>query len=134
MIQTFFRPLRLTPVLFGAALAFVGCSRSEVDLGQVHGAVTMNGEPLANATILFEPVGGGRTAIGMTDDQGAYSLEYSATASGALVGPVKIQISTLNPDDPRNFPETVPARYNAQTELTAEIKKGRQELNFDLQK
>jgi hypothetical protein len=57
---------------------------------------------------------------------------YTATADGALVGPMRVEITTGDPDNPKEFPETVPAKYNLYSELKADVKSGSNELNFEL--
>ena len=118
-----------------AALALVlaaGC-RGEVELGNVEGTVTMDGKPLDGATVKFIPVNRGRPAVGMTGPDGRYELQYSATDSGALVGPMKVEITTGDPEQPKLFPETVPARYNTKSALTAEVGSGSNPFDFELQ-
>ena len=128
--------LRLGFVAFAIFVAH-GC-QSEVELGDVRGKVTMDGEPLPNATIRFIPTGGGRSALGRTNAEGEYQMQYSATASGALVGPVRVEITVAEEVEDRRghtymSPELVPEKYNVKSELSAEITRGNNLHNFDLQ-
>jgi hypothetical protein len=59
------------------ALVVVGCpSGTTVDTEKVQGTVTLDGEPVAGATVTFVPVneGQGMSATGVTDAQGKYTL------------------------------------------------------------
>lgn len=119
-----------------AAIALVGCG-DEVELGDAQGVVTMDGKPLPEATVRFIPIGGGRSALGRTDENGHYEMLYSATATGALVGPVRVEITSAEETtdaagNSRMKPETIPARYNTQSELKADVGSGNNEFNFDL--
>ncbi len=120
------------------ALAFLifGC-RDEVELGDAHGVVTIDGKPTKDLTIRFVPIGGGRSARGRTDENGYYEMLYSARASGALVGPVRVEITAAEEttDAAGNShmkPETILERYNVNSELTAEVGSGDNSFDFDL--
>src|SRR5262249_33963925 len=70
------------------------------DLGRVHGTVTLDGSPLANAMIRFVPVDadtgkerkGASVALGTTDDKGQYNLLYVVGTPGAAVGTNRVEI------------------------------------------
>ncbi|WP_437204714.1 carboxypeptidase regulatory-like domain-containing protein [Planctomicrobium sp. SH664] len=100
-----------------------------MDLGRVYGKVTLDGQPLPEAAVIFVPTGPGRSARGRTDGQGYYELQYSATSTGALVGPVSVEIRLGTPE----IRETLPAKYHNKTVLKEEVKPGKNEINFDLQ-
>jgi hypothetical protein len=121
------------PVNFGFCAAFIafaaGCGGPDVELGQVHGTVQMDGKPVPRAQVTFIPEGRGRGASGLANENGEYVMEYTPDAAGALVGPVTVQIRTRTNDTP----ETIPPKYNDKTELKAEVKSGRNVINFDLQ-
>lgn len=71
------------------------------DLVPVEGRVTMNGEPLAGATVTFKPqVSGVNSSVGVTDDDGRYKLRYSRDA-GAVVGTHKVTVSLMTHLDGR---------------------------------
>lgn len=118
----------LTVLVIGMA---TGCRKSEVELGAVRGTVTLDGAPLPAATIRFIPTAGGRTAFGRTDDAGKYEMLYSASASGALVGSMRVEITTADPDAPKSK-EKVPAKYNSKSELTADVGSKSQVIDFPL--
>jgi hypothetical protein len=129
-------PLHCSPAwltLATVAVCFVlGCNKSEVELGAVRGTVTLDGQPLPDAIVRFIPKAGGRTAFGRTDAEGRYEMLYSASASGAIVGTVRVEITTGDPDDPKAA-EKVPAKYNVNSELTAEVGSKSNVLDFKLE-
>jgi hypothetical protein len=131
-----FRCYSFLPLFLVAAVS--GCSLSGDNLPRepVSGTVTLDGQPLASGTIQFTPVdqatgvaGGdairdGRFSIPRETGlvPGSYRVAiYSAGAAGRTKGqaPEGRQIAKAGPAR-----ESIPAKYNAQSELKAEIKKG----------
>ena len=117
----------------------VGCnSGSGVELGNVEGTVTLGGEPLPDAMVIFTPLTGGRLAAGKTDARGHYELIFTRTEEGAELGEHVVEITTgddITADDGtvQTIPEKVPAIYNLKTELRSTIERGSNEINFDLE-
>lgn len=71
----------------GVMAAVAGCGASKpkaVSTEMVEGIVTLDGQPVSEATVTFLPVqeGTGASATGMTDSEGKYTL----TAVGAGIG------------------------------------------------
>ena len=54
----------------------LGCGSSGEPVNFVQGTVTMDGVPLADATVSFSPMAGGtgKAAVGMTDANGVFKL------------------------------------------------------------
>ena len=129
-------------VLGSLAILFlaVGCQKTDQPpLGKVHGVVTLDGHPLPNAIVYFSPDGGGRVSQDMTDSKGEFDLVYIGSTLGAKTGPHSVRITTAYDgfDEATGQtverPEVVPKRYNGtQTELKADVKPGRNTINFDL--
>ncbi len=71
-------PLVASAVIALGGLLLAGCGPSSdvPKLAPVHGVVTMDGKPLANATVRFIPESG-RPSVGVTDEQGRYELNYT---------------------------------------------------------
>lgn len=118
-----------------------GCGSGGLGLVPVEGTVRLNGEPLADAQIIFRPEAGGRPSGARTDEEGHFSLEYMEGQLGALTGKHKVSISTFIEADPdssnplimRGQAETLPAEYNKQTTLQVELESGNNEpVDFDL--
>ena len=127
---------------FALAICFalVGCGEGDPRLVPVSGVVTLDGKPLADATVEFVAESGWGS-MGKTDDSGRYELLYRAREKGATAGQHKVRISTKieqNPDSAnpvvqKGRKESVPARYNRATTLEAKVETGEiVELNFDL--
>jgi hypothetical protein len=137
---------RFPRVLFrlasGLALGFtiVGCGGGDPSLVRVSGIVTIDGQPLKDATVEFVPETGWGS-LGKTDDTGRYELLYRARKEGAVVGQHQVRISTkieqdrdsTNPDIQKGRKESIPAMYNTASTLEAYLEAGKSvELNFDL--
>ncbi len=120
------------------AFTLCGCGESadHPDLGRVTGVVTLDGAPLPGAVVGFQPVQG-RPSSGLTDNEGRYTLLYTADAQGAIIGTHTVSISTERyadqPDGSSQLvPEKIPAKYNKKTTLTQEVKAGSNQFNFEL--
>jgi len=123
-------------------------------MGTVTGKVTMDGAPLPNALVTFTPTGGGSNGVGRTDANGQYIL-VSTDQQGALIGQHKVSVTSIqeaapvaeiSSDDPayaaqaaggessdyKPFVEKIPAKYNANTELTKEVKSGANTIDLEL--
>ena len=117
------------------ALVFGGCSGSE-RIVPVSGVVTLDGEPLADAVVGFEPIAtegeieAGMGSYARTDAKGRFSLRSLTKEEGALVGMHRVSVSTVVCKEGPNgemqglTKERVPARYNNDTRLTFEVPAG----------
>lgn len=129
-----------------ATLTCVGCSSQTGDqpaLGRVRGRVTMNGKPLAGVDVVFSPESG-RPSMATTDSRGRYDLTYVNTTRGAKVGAHRVSISPKEPAADETPAATsssgtaatkelaIPPRYNARSELKAQVKPGRNWIEFPL--
>ena len=83
-----------------------GCGRGPENVGRVSGKVTLGGQPLANATVVFSPQTAGSQSLAVTDAQGEYSLLYSSDVRGAKPGEHRVAISTFTQGDPDGDPPT----------------------------
>ncbi|TWT39349.1 carboxypeptidase-like regulatory domain-containing protein [Blastopirellula retiformator] len=84
------------------ALVITGCS-NDLMPGAVEakGVVLLDGAPLEGATVIFSPVGDGRSANGRTDEAGAFSLGTIAPADGVLPGEYQVAIIKSLVDESR---------------------------------
>ncbi len=123
------RCVKLSPLALLFPCLLPGCG-GELKVAPVSGTVTLDGQPLERASVLFQPEGGGRPSFGVTDGNGYYTLSYSMHEAGAEVGKAKVQITTrLQAEDPSGeyrdnaprAPERVPARY-AKEPVTVDVK------------
>jgi len=147
------RRLQLAQLLPGliAILVLVGCGQKGPKMAKVVGTVTVNGEPVAKANVVFAPESGQRVASGGTDDEGNFELGTFAIDDGAIVGKHRVTIIARGPL--RLPPEGTPGRgmpggptfpglpliaeryFDAGTsDLTADVEDRRvNEINFDLE-
>jgi hypothetical protein len=117
-------------------LLLAGCGGTEhPDVADVRGTVTLDGQPLANASIMFQPTTAGRPSLGTTDDQGNYTLLYLDGVEGAMLGTHKVVIRTEVPGEDGEPPvvrEKLPPKYHNRSELTAEVAQGKNTIDFPL--
>ena len=125
-----------------ALIVLAGCSSGPDDmpeLAPVRGRVTLDGQPLVDAQIIFAPVGGGQTSEARTGPNGQYELRYRQDTMGAKLGKHKVYISTyVEPEETDQgklvggFPEKVPKRYNENTTLEKDVVDGENAFDFEL--
>lgn len=118
-------------------LAWEGCGGAGVE---VSGKVMLDGARLDEATITFVPQAGGQRDAGWTMVQGG---SYSIPAASQLgTGLFRVEIRALRSgggdkgtsNDPTLIAskEIVPSKYNSKSELVAEIKPGKNVVDFEL--
>ncbi len=127
---------RLPPILLSLALLFLsGCGGRGADRGAVGGAVTLDGKPLLEGSILFTPLAGAHGAVaGGKIEGGRYHLPAGI---GPAIGRNRVEIRALRKTGkmvPKAFGqpgemvpekvEAVPPRFNHQSKLIVEIKPG----------
>jgi hypothetical protein len=114
--------------VFVAVLLGVGCSKPSLpELGTVHGKVTLDGQPVVKALVMFTPDRRkGRTVVGYTNAKGYYSLDYCEGVAGASVGRHSVRIA------PTGSGGQIPSRYSKHNSLLAEIKPGDNTFDFHL--
>lgn len=115
-----------------------GCREAGPQIAPVSGRVTLDGQPLFEAEVMFQPEGVGSPSYGFTDEEGRYELGYNRDQQGALIGwhRVTIEMDTeiAGPDGkPVHRKQLVPPRFNRNSELRREVKSDEaNELDFDL--
>jgi len=117
-----------------ALVGISGCfggGESLPELTIVTGTVTLDGNPLPGANVIFQPQQG-KTTFAMTDESGEYELMYNQDVAGAVPGNYTVKITKeKNPEEPGI--ELVPAKYNEKTNLKADVKPGEENhFQFDL--
>jgi hypothetical protein len=142
-IPTIPPPIRCTPGLtvglaVSAAILAGGCGRPAhfPELGDVSGTVRLDGRPVVKANVAFEP-SEGRPSLGITDAQGLYTLQFAGGYGGAIVGRHTVRIGTEGyfpgADGGVEFvAESLPATYNTESTLAADVQLGRNRFDFDL--
>lgn len=114
----------------------IGCGVSEIPLSHVEGVVLLDGQPLPNAIVEFQPddrSGKLRPSIGETGPDGKYKLRHTKHKQGAVRGRHKVMITTFSPSGDGRFKERVPAIYNSGSTLTREVQASTNWHDFDLQ-
>jgi len=127
-------------LVIGAA----GCGGGEgYSTAPVSGSVTLNGAPLANAMVRFQPSAKGNpgpASVGETDDQGMFTLAFNDGKEGAVVGPHKVFISTRRMQPAAENSDTeievateqVPANYRTDPPTFTVPKGGTDSAKFEL--
>ena len=133
----------LRQVNFGLALSLLalgGCGSRGPEIAYVEGRITMDGKPLADATVMFVPENG-RPSGAITDEDGNYVLNFAQGRKGAIPGMNDVRIMTMRDagqdENGQTIPgrkETVPAEYNVESTLIFEVEAKRKNVaNFELQ-
>ena len=137
--------------LVGLLATVPACGSKAIKTEGVSGVVTLDGEPLAGASVKFVPLDGtGSESVGTTNEKGEYKLQTLLGAADAGTTPGKYgvcfecyeEVETgnmiVNADD-QEVPEMeevniLPKRYAHPdtSELEAEVVKGDNVFNFDL--
>ncbi len=109
----------------------------------VKGVVTYQGKPLETGEIVFFPDSGEQIAHGKIQSDGTFELTTYDEGDGAFPGMHKVTIVSerdmegVSAEDPEADlePSFIPMKYNMQNTsgLTAEVKEGDNEINFDLE-
>jgi hypothetical protein len=125
--------------LFFSAIVGITLGCDSGDLIQVRGTVTMDGEPLPHARVIYTLQGGSRPSFGMTDKSGYYELGYSTSRMGTPPGEYVVSISTFrapdtDPSTGERIPgskETVPVIYIRRSILSATVPDGIYDFDLD---
>jgi hypothetical protein len=108
-------------------LSGCGGAGDRPELGLVKGAVTIDGEPLRGAIIIFQPEKG-RASTATIDVYGDYELVYRQGVSGAKLGPHTIRFEwPIGSGGP-----AIPAKYTTNSELKQTVQEGENTFNFEL--
>jgi len=132
-----FRSFAAAFVAAAVCVAFTGCDDG-IPMGQVSGTITVDGQvPALGSSITFIPSDGKTPSTGCTLDAGKYSAKVP-------VGKMKVEIRVPKPvAKPEKtvagpgaggdkIDESLPAKYNSDTELTYEVVSGSQTKDFVL--
>jgi hypothetical protein len=107
-------------VCFAMLLLFLAGCGSDIELGKVSGTVTKGGKPQPNLFVNFSPGEGRRGSQGYTDDNGQYSLRYTADKVGAVLGSQHVTITSESNQNKNLLSKDV------------DVASGSNVLNFDL--
>lgn len=131
-----------------AAVLLTGCGESKYLIVPVAGVVTLNGEPLPEASLVFSPQGSpenpypGPRSTATTDVEGRFRLHTVEGSDGAVVGRHHVSLTTgksrVDPENPLRIlpsvPERVPMAYRMGGRLDTDVPEaGLPDLRFELQ-
>ncbi|HEY2412078.1 MAG TPA: carboxypeptidase-like regulatory domain-containing protein [Pirellulaceae bacterium] len=130
------RVWKLLAIVVGC-VAVAACNSEKLPrLSRVSGTVTLDGQPVPEASVVFEGAQPGEpTSLGKTDATGKYELYYSRGHKGTTVGEHVVLISSYQgptDENPEPKKETIPAKYNAKTEEKRTVKRGTNKIDFEL--
>jgi hypothetical protein len=131
---------RLLPVCLAVAS---GCDRGDASRGAVSGRVTLDGQPIAQGSILFTPLDGTQgAAVGGEIKDGLYRL---AGAAGPAIGKNRVEVHAVRKTGkliPKGLGGTgkmieqqvegVSARFNIDSKLQVEITPGENTADFEV--
>ena len=137
------QPRMLQLAFLGSLVVAAGCSGrrvtdyADLDLAAVTGTVTLDGKPLAGASIFLEDANG-RLSFGTTDASGAYRMMYNSEKPGVTKGKKTVRITTRGGafeergGETSDAEERVPARYNTRSALTVVVESDTHTFDFKL--
>jgi hypothetical protein len=116
-----------------------GSGIDEPPLVPVTGTVNVDGTGAEGLEIEFLPQTTGGVSTAKTGPGGKYELIYKDGSKGAVIGTHTVKIVRPNPGGGPAGGETgavvenpLPAKYNDQTTLTADVKEGNNDIPFEL--
>jgi hypothetical protein len=111
-----------------ACVFLTGCKPVGPEIASVEGLVTFDGEPLANASVMFIPQGG-RPAIARTDSSGKYVLNFSGGRNSTVAEASEDENGNPIPASK----ERIPMQYNQTSTLEFNVEPGTANVaNFEL--
>jgi len=136
-------------------VALIGCgSGGGLRVEYVEGVLTLDGEPLSEASVTFVPTSDGptiETAMGMTNDRGVYKLSSmnGKPMAGAVAGEYKVLVSKVHAESltdgleygatmgyavPYRQTQLLPHIYRdmQETPFSATVKKGKNKIDLEL--
>lgn len=126
---------RRLAVLAVIVMGMAGCGpRSNLPpLGKVSGTVTIAGAPAVGIIVRFMPRGGGRGSIGVTNEQGRYTLSFISRDDGAIVGMHKVSFDREPAEGEGDRPLEKPSQSeDLGKTFEAEVKAGENGFDWDL--
>ena len=128
--------------LIAVSIFLIGCGTENVQRAAVKGEVLLDGQPLAEGRILFEPTGDTKgPAAGASITDGNFEI---TAEQGVVVGRNLVRINSNKPTGKKikssvsndmldETVEGIPEKYNSQSKLEKDVEAGVNELSFDLE-
>jgi hypothetical protein len=134
----------ISAIVLSATILTTGCGNKQpvygsLELVEVTGTVTLDGQPLGGVSVDFQKKGEGGSQ-GITNDNGYYRLMLNSEKSGVTTGEKRVRITSIPQgenaaitENQKTPTEKIPAKYNRETTLSATVtSKHSQTFNFDL--
>jgi hypothetical protein len=134
------RSLGLFSLLLVAALhTAAGCSGGP-GYGDVAGEVTLDGAPLREGVVRFVPVDGNTPTASALIENGEFRTPVPAGKHRVEISAPKLpkgiqsskEMKRGTVDEGTALEELIPPRYNMQSELTTDVKKGANQVRYQL--
>lgn len=126
--------LRSQQILVFASILLIGAAGgcdtrqwSTPELGQVRGKLTLNGDPLENVMLMFEP-DEGKESMATSRSDGTFTAMYFVDLEGVKVGRCTVRVLPGIKGDLGY----VPPRYSSESELVFEVTPGENVFDIDL--
>ncbi len=119
--------IRFNPgVLCAWVLLLAGCFDDGLNLADVKGIVTLDGQPVPGIAVTFSPIETGMsTSSSMTDEEGRFHLKYTRNKSGAFVGQHRVIFENVPSDNPQMKAVKIPKRFMRPGHgITAQVEPG----------
>jgi hypothetical protein len=104
---------------FVVILCSIGCNSESYRVAAVSGQVKLDGKPIENVAVMFQPVHSdgnyspGPGSTGVTDADGRYTLKLTGkNTSGAVVGKHKVRFTMIKGEKAVKTTVRVPDKYN----------------------
>jgi hypothetical protein len=123
-------------VVIAAGAELAGCSSGPARQ-EIHGAITLDEQPVAEGNMRFTRTDGQGSATEVFIKEGKYTATLLAgTYKVEIYAPRIVGKLANRPPGPgaeaKAVVETLPAKYNVESMLTAEVEPGIDEIKFDL--
>ena len=128
------RSFMIGPVIILLVATAAGCGPSRPALLPAEGVVTLDGKPLAEASVIFQPTAGGRPAAGVTDADGRFKVGTFKPRDGALPGMHVVTVAKSEGTSPSDTRWISPKVYSLadQSGLSATVAPGSTTFTFAL--
>jgi hypothetical protein len=105
----------------------------------VSGTVTVDGQPLATGTMHFSPLAGESSSAATRIVSGQFSVplertKYKVQIFAPKASKVEAKLDANGPGGGPTMEETLPPRFNVQSELTLDVTGPRSDVRFDLKR
>ena len=123
--------------LAAASFALGGCSQGPA-VGTVTGEVTLDGQPVKKGHLEFTPVDGQGQTGGIMITDGKFSGPIPVAKMRVKIHSPKPSGKKYKAYDTPESPweeevmEGLPAKYNDKSDITLDVKRGRQEVKYEL--